>query len=290
MSPLSVAQYLDAGHALFDVVIFDEASQIPTWDAVGAIARGKQLICVGDPKQLPPTNFFNAADSEGVINEDDVEEMESILDECLSIGMMPSTLDWHYRSKSEGLITFSNMQYYDNRLITFPSPVTQDQSVRFVAIDGIYDAGKSRTNRKEADAIVEAISEHYLSGKGKELSIGVITFNATQQGLIEKLMDAKRLATPQLDIAISESPVEPFFIKNLENVQGDERDIILFSITFGKDINGKISMNFGPMNKEEVTDVLMLRHLVHVMRFVYSAACAPNISIYLVQKHVELRT
>lgn len=250
MSPLSVAQYLDAGHALFDVVIFDEASQIPTWDAIGAIARGKQLICVGDPKQLPPTNFFNAADSEGVINEDDVEEMESILDECLSIGMMPSTLDWHYRSKSEGLITFSNMQYYDNRLITFPSPVTQDQSVRFVAIDGIYDAGKSRTNRKEADAIVEAISEHYLSGKGKELSIGVITFNSTQQGLIEKLMDAKRLATPQLDIAISESPVEPFFIKNLENVQGDERDIILFSITFGKDINGKISMNFGPMNKE----------------------------------------
>jgi very-short-patch-repair endonuclease len=250
MSPLSVAQYLDAGHAQFDVVIFDEASQIPTWDAVGAIARGKQLVCVGDPKQLPPTNFFNAADSEGVINEDDIEEMESILDECLSIGMMPCTLDWHYRSKSEGLITFSNMQYYDNRLITFPSPVTQDQSVRFVAIDGIYDAGKSRTNRKEADAIVDAIAEHYLSGKGKELSIGVITFNSTQQALIEKLIDAKRLGTPKLDIAISESLVEPFFVKNLENVQGDERDIILFSITFGKDINGKISMNFGPMNKE----------------------------------------
>lgn len=250
MSPLSVAQYLDAGHAQFDVVIFDEASQIPTWDAVGAIARGKQLVCVGDPKQLPPTNFFNAADSDGVVNDDDIEEMESILDECLSIGMMPCTLDWHYRSKSEGLITFSNMQYYDNRLITFPSPVTQDQSVRFEAIDGIYDAGKSRTNRKEADAIVEAIAEHYLSGKGKELSIGVITFNSTQQALIDKLMDAKRLQTPKLDIAISESLVEPFFVKNLENVQGDERDIILFSITFGKDINGKISMNFGPMNKE----------------------------------------
>lgn len=250
MSPLSVAQYLDASHAQFDVVIFDEASQIPTWDAVGAIARGKQLVCVGDPKQLPPTNFFNSADSEGVVNEDDIEEMESILDECLSIGMMPCTLDWHYRSKSEGLITFSNMQYYDNRLITFPSPVTQDQSVRFEAIDGIYDVGKSRTNRKEAEAIVDAIVEHYLSGKGKDLSIGVITFNSNQQELIEKLIDARRLGTPKLDIAISESLAEPFFVKNLENVQGDERDIILFSITFGKDINGKISMNFGPMNKE----------------------------------------
>ncbi|PRC90729.1 DUF4011 domain-containing protein [Solimicrobium silvestre] len=250
MSPLSVAQYLDAGHPQFDVVIFDEASQIPTWDAVGAIARGKQLVCVGDPKQLPPTNFFNAADSDGVVNEDDIEEMESILDECLSIGMMTCTLDWHYRSKSEGLITFSNMQYYENRLITFPSPVTEDQSVTFVDIGGIYDAGKSRTNRKEADAIVDAVVEHYLSGKGKSHSVGVITFNAPQQSLIEKLIDAKRMEIPKFEIAISDSQVEPYFVKNLENVQGDERDVILFSITFGKDINGKTSMNFGPMNKE----------------------------------------
>jgi very-short-patch-repair endonuclease len=250
MSPLSVAQYLDASHTQFDVVIFDEASQIPTWDAVGAIARGKQLVCVGDPHQLPPTNFFNASDAEGEINEDDIEEMESILDECLSIGMMCCTLDWHYRSKSEGLITFSNMQYYQNRLITFPSPVTQDQSVRLIPIDGIYDAGKSRTNRKEAEAIVNTIAEHYLSGKGKELSIGVITFNAAQEALINKLMDAKRLENHELDIAISESPVDSLLIKNLENVQGNERDIILFSTTFGKDINGKISINFGPINKE----------------------------------------
>ena len=250
MSPLSVAQYLDAGHAGFDVVIFDEASQISTWDAVGAIARGKQLVCVGDPKQLPPTNFFHAADTEGVVNEDEIEEMESILDECLGIGMKSSSLDWHYRSKSEGLITFSNRQYYDNRLITFPSPVTEDQSVRFVAVDGIYDAGKSRTNRKEAEAIVDAIATHYLSGTGKTRSIGVITFNASQQALIEKMTDARRVAEPLLDIAISESLAEPFFVKNLENVQGDERDIILFSITFGKDVNGKVSMNFGPMNKE----------------------------------------
>jgi superfamily I DNA and/or RNA helicase len=181
---------------------------------VGAIARGKQLVCVGDPKQLPPTNFFNASDSEGMTNEDDIEEMVSILDECLSIGMMPCTLDWHYRSKSEGLITFSNVQYYDNRLITFPSPVTQDQSVRFETVKCIYYAGKSRTNRKEAEAIVEAIAEHYLSGKDKERSIGVITFNAVQEALINKLMDAKRLEVPKLDIAISDSLAEPLLVKN----------------------------------------------------------------------------
>lgn len=250
MSPLSAAQYLDATYTQFDVVIFDEASQIPTWDAVGAIARGKQLICVGDPKQLPPTNFFNSTDLEGIVDENDIEEMESILDECLSIGMTPCTLNWHYRSKSEGLITFSNMQYYDNRLITFPSPTTQDKSVKFEWIDGIYDSGKSRTNHKEAAAIVEAIAEHYLSGKGKELSVGVITFNAAQEALINRLLDAKRLKSYQLDCAILDSLVEPLLIKNLENVQGNERDIILFSTTFGKDLNGKISMNFGPMNKE----------------------------------------
>lgn len=250
MSPLSVAQFIDTGYAPFDVVIFDEASQIPTWDAVGAIARGKQLICVGDPKQLPPTNFFNAQDSDGMPNEDGIEEMESILDECLSIGMPTCTLDWHYRSKNEGLITFSNIQYYDNRLVTFPSPATDDQSVRYVAINGIYDAGKSRTNKLEAEAIVKDIENHYLSEKGKSLSIGVITFNAMQQALIEKLIDARRMANQDLDRAIYASEAEPFFVKNLENVQGDERDIILFSITFGKDINGKISMNFGPMNKE----------------------------------------
>ena len=250
MSPLSVAQYLDAGHAQFDVVIFDEASQIPTWDAVGAIARGKQFICVGDPKQLPPTSFFSSGDIDNLNDEEQIQEMESVLDECLSIGMSINTLDWHYRSKNESLITFSNRQYYDNRLITFPSPNTLDDSVKFVWVDGIYDAGKSRTNQKEAEAVVAAIVEHYVSGKGATLSIGVITFNVAQRDLIENLLDAARVAEPKLDVAIAESTVEPYFVKNLENVQGDERDIILFSITFGKDIGGKLSMNFGPMNKD----------------------------------------
>lgn len=250
MSPQSVAQYLEAGVQLFDIVIFDEASQIPTWDAVGAIARGKQLVCVGDPKQLPPTSFFNASDSEDILDDDNVQEMESILDECLAVGLPLSRLNWHYRSQNEGLITFSNFQYYDNSLVTFPSPVEVDKSVEFIHSNGIYEPGKSRTNKREAELIVEHIANHYLSGLAKKFSLGVITFNSTQQALIEKRLDEKRLGNRMLDLAISESEQEEIFIKNLENVQGDERDYIFFSITFGKDANGKISMNFGPMNKE----------------------------------------
>lgn len=250
MSPLSVAQYLDIKNQIFDVVIFDEASQIATWDAVGAIARGRQLICVGDPKQLPPTNFFNASDASGDFDDEILVEMESILDECLSCGMPSSRLLWHYRSRNEGLITFSNHQYYGSGLVTFPSPVEQDNSVEFVDSKGVYEPGKSRTNKIEAVKIVEEIERHYLSGEGNKNSIGVITFNAAQQALIEKLLDAKRLANLTLDEAIAHAKSEELFIKNLENVQGDERDVILFSITFAKDATGKLSMNFGPMNKE----------------------------------------
>ncbi len=250
MSPQSVAQYLDTTSQMFDVVIFDEASQIPTWDAVGAIARGKQLICVGDPKQLPPTNFFNASDAAGDVDESNIVEMESILDECLSSGMPLSRLSWHYRSRNEGLITFSNYQYYEGKLHTFPSPVEQDNSVEFIDAKGIYEPGKSRTNKIEAEKIVDEIERHYLSGDAKQFSMGVVTFNSSQQALIENLLDARRRANKSLDIAIEEAGTEELFVKNLENVQGDERDVILFSITFGKDATGKLSMNFGPMNKE----------------------------------------
>lgn len=251
MSPLSVAQYLEAGHAQFDVVIFDEASQIPVWDAVGAIARGKQLVCVGDPKQLPPTNFFNKVDDgdDGMVD-DEVQDMESILDECLSIGLPKLSLDWHYRSRHESLITFSNATYYDNRLITFPSPVTEDRAVRLEMVNGVYDRGGSRTNKAEAAAIVDAIERHYLDPAMRRQSIGVVTFNQAQQALIENLLDARRRASSQLDQAISTASVEPLFVKNLENVQGDERDVILFSITYGPDATGKVALNFGPLNQE----------------------------------------
>lgn len=251
MSPLSVAQYLDAAHAQFDVVVFDEASQIPVWDAVGAIARGKQLICVGDPKQLPPTNFFNRVDDSGEgIGEDDIQDLESILDECLSIGMPKLGLNWHYRSKHESLITFSNVTYYENRLVTFPSPVTEDRGVHFQHVKGVYDRGSSRTNRAEADAIVKSIEKHYLDPAKRHQTLGVVTFNQAQQRLIEKLLDERRRASAQLDQAIAQGSSEPLFIKNLENVQGDERDIIYFSITYGPDASGKVSLNFGPLNLE----------------------------------------
>ena len=252
MSPLSVAQYLDPTHPPFDLIVFDEASQIPVWDAVGAIARGKQLVVVGDPKQLPPTSFFATSDGsdDGPAGEDDIKDLESILDECLGSGLHKLSLDWHYRSRHESLITFSNVRYYDSRLITFPSPVTLDSAVSFRSVAGAYDRGASRTNRDEADAIVEEISAHFLDPSRRMKSIGVVTFNQAQMALIGTLMDARRRSNSELDRLIAEVKDEALFIKNLESVQGDERDVILFSITYGPDLAGHVTMNFGPLNQE----------------------------------------
>lgn len=252
MSPLSVSQYLDAGYAQFDLVVFDEASQIPVWDAVGVIARGKQLAVVGDPKQLPPTNFFNKSSDPDEANagEEQVEDLESILDECLGAGMNRLSLQWHYRSRHESLITFSNLTYYNSELVTFPSPVTDDIAVKFRRVHGVYDRGATRTNRAEAEAIVAGIEEHYLNSKKNHLTLGVVTFNQTQQVLIETLLDERRRSNSALDRAIAGRANEALFIKNLENVQGDERDVIFFSITYGPDSSGKITMNFGPLNGE----------------------------------------
>jgi superfamily I DNA and/or RNA helicase/very-short-patch-repair endonuclease len=255
MSPLSVAQYLDATHSNFDAVVFDEASQIPVWDAVGAIARGKQLVLVGDPKQLPPTNFFNRADDaddSGMDNAEDapVQDLESILDECLGAGLPTLRLEWHYRSRHGSLITFSNHRYYDSRLITFPSPVTNDLAVKLKVLPGVYDRGASRTNRIEADAIVKEIVEHFSDDAKRKLTMGVVTFNQTQQRLIETLLDEELRKSPELERRIAEHGPERLFVKNLENVQGDERDFILFSITYGKDAAGKMPMIFGPLNQD----------------------------------------
>ncbi len=253
MSPLSVSQYLDAGFSQFDLVIFDEASQIPVWDAVGVIARGKQLVVVGDPKQLPPTSFFSKStdsDETGSSDDERVEDLESILDECLGVGMNKLSLKWHYRSRHESLITFSNHRYYDDSLVTFPSPVTDDVAVKFRRVAGVYDRGGSRTNRAEAEAIVAGIEEHYLDPKKRDLTLGVVTFNQTQQSLIDTLLDARRRANPDLDRAIAAQTREKLFVKNLENVQGDERDVIFFSVTYGPDAAGKTMMNFGPLNGE----------------------------------------
>jgi len=253
MSPLSVAQYLDAAHSSFDVVVFDEASQILVWDAVGAIARGKQLVVVCDPKQLPPTSFFSRADDDDGSDDSEngtVKDLESILDECMGAGLPTLRLEWHYRSRHESLITFSNKRYYDSRLITFPSPVTYDRAVRMEMVAGIYDRGATRTNRAEADAIVKAVLEHFSDDERRKLTLGIVTFNQTQQRLIETLLDEELRKSPEIESRMAEHGSEKFFIKNLENVQGDERDLIFFSVAYGKDAAGRMAMNFGPLNKE----------------------------------------
>ncbi|WP_332605186.1 DUF4011 domain-containing protein [Acinetobacter sp. ESBL14] len=250
MSPLSVAQYLDT-EAKFDVVIFDEASQIPVWDAIGALARGKQSIVVGDNKQMPPTSFFGKGDSDEEVDEEVTEDLESILDECLAAQLPELALNWHYRSRYESLIQFSNQKYYKGGLFTFPAPVAKDTAVKLHVVDGVYDKGDTRTNINEAKAIVEFIIQHLQSQLGHEnpLTLGVVTFNMTQQKLIEDLLDNELVSHPELE-TLSKSGIEPLFVKNLENVQGDERDIIVFSITYAKDQAGRLSMNFGALNRQ----------------------------------------
>lgn len=249
MSPISVAQYLDPGNPLFDLVIFDEASQMPTCEAVGAMARGRNVIVVGDPKQLPPTSFFTSGQSEA--GEEDLlnEDLESVLDDCMAIGMPQGHLLWHYRSRHESLIAFSNVQYYDNKLLTFPSPFERVSNVTLHVVEGTYDRGKTKQNRAEAQAVIAEISGRLQDPYLRRQSIGVVTFSAVQQNLIEDLLDEAFRQKPELE-AWAQEMTEPIFIKNLENVQGDERDVILFSIGYGPDASGKVSMNFGPLNRD----------------------------------------
>ena len=248
MSPLSVTQHLDADFPPFDLVVFDEASQIPVWDAIGAIARAKQAIVVGDPKQMPPTAFFTRDDSDDDDSPDMIEELESILDETMT-SLPIRRLEWHYRSRYESLITFSNRHYYEGKLVTFPSPIAKDQAVRLHRVDGVYGRGSSRTNRKEADEVVAFTLEHLRGADTRDTSIGIVTFNIQQKQLIDDLLDAARREDPALEEHFAKGPgKEEVFVKNLENVQGDERDVIVFSTTFGPDEMGKLSVNFGPIN------------------------------------------
>jgi len=255
MSPLSIAQYLSSESADFDLVVFDEASQIPVWDAIGAIARGKQVVMVGDPKQLPPTSFFDRAESD---SEDvDVEsDLESILDECIAANLPTRNLTWHYRSRHESLIAFSNHRYYECGLVTFPSPVTNDRAVSFHLIkEGLYEKGGARINKPEAKALVADLVAGLKQPGFREsgLTIGVVTFNTEEQTLILDLLDLldeERRKDGSIEPFFMETELEPIFVKNLESVQGDERDIMYFSLTYGPTVSGEPSMNFGPMNKQ----------------------------------------
>ena len=248
MSPLSCAQYLAPNaESPFDVVIFDEASQLPTCKAVGVIARGKNAVIVGDPKQMPPTSFFR----EMVFDDEnyEIEDLESILDDCLAIGMPELHLLWHYRSRHESLITFSNKLFYEGKLYTFPSADDRNSMVTLEMIQGTFDSGNSRTNRAEAEAVVNEIALRCHDPIRSKQSLGVVTFNIQQQSLIEDLLDEKCKTDPELE-SWAFSGEEPVFIKNLENVQGDERDVILFSVGYGQDETGRMIMNFGPLNRD----------------------------------------
>ncbi|MBR4401614.1 MAG: DUF3320 domain-containing protein [Synergistes sp.] len=246
MSPISAAQYLDPSREPFDLVVFDEASQLPTSRAAGALARGKNAVIVGDPNQMPPTSFFavNMADEDNLEEED----LESVLDDCIALGMPQTHLLWHYRSRHESLIAFSNYRFYENRLRTFPSANDRETKVSLVHVNGVFDRGRTRQNRAEAEAVVEELKRRCHDAVLSKLSVGVVTFNIQQQNLIDDLLNEACKNDAELD-RWAYSGEEPLFIKNLENVQGDERDVILFSVDYGPDENGRVHMNFGPLNR-----------------------------------------
>ena len=256
MSPLSVAYFLNADDYHFDTVIFDEASQIFPQDAVGAILRADQVIIAGDTKQLPPTDFFsrNALPQE---TEDEFlyeETFDSILEEASSV-LPGRMLLWHYRSRNEDLISFSNRHIYHNELITFPSSGISgtDDGVEFVYIeDGYYEAGGRSRNLPEALRCVELMKEHI--GKYPERSLGIIAFSEKQQQAIQREVQRFREKNPAYEWFFAEDREETFFVKNLETVQGDERDTIFFSIGYARTKeqkkNGRMmSMNFGPLTQ-----------------------------------------
>lgn len=258
MSPLSVSMFLEAQSYSFDLVIFDEASQVHTEDAIGAIMRGKQIIIVGDTKQLPPTSFFSTSlndedfdvDTDEVIEDNDAGAYESILDEAVSI-LPERSLRWHYRSRHEALIAFSNFKIYNAQLVTFPSSTENapDCGVEYIYVkNGVYDRGGKKNNVIEARKVADLVFDHFR--KYPNRSLGVVAFSEAQQSAIDAAIRQKRLQDPCLDKYFIEDKEEPFFIKNLENVQGDERDTIIFSIGYAKDNKGIMYMNFGPLSRE----------------------------------------
>lgn len=256
MSPLSVSLFLESDAFRFDTVIFDEASQICTENAIGAILRGKQVIIAGDSKQLPPTSFFTAAISDGDFDGesedekeyDDSSSYESVLDEA---ALLPErTLRWHYRSRHEHLIAFSNTKIYKGNLITFPSNVDRapDIGVEYIYVSsGRYDRGGHKGNVVEAERVADLVFKHFRQFPNR--SLGVIAFGEVQQLAIDTAIRRRRIEDQIYEHFFDESRQEAFFIKNLENVQGDERDTIIFSIGYARDTSGVMRMNFGPLSR-----------------------------------------
>ncbi|MGN6221885.1 MAG: DUF3320 domain-containing protein [Microbacterium sp.] len=259
MSPESVARFFPARAKMFDIVVFDEASQIRVADAVGAMGRGTSVVVVGDSKQMPPSSFAevsNDIESDASAVADVVADEESILTECVQARVPRKWLSWHYRSQDEALISFSNHAYYDSRLSSFPAPwsadapnVDADHGISLVRVAGHFNrAGRGRdlrTNAVEAEAIVREVAQRFANSPNETPSLGIITFNAQQRTLIETLL--REAPDERLAHALDER--DGLFVKNLENVQGDERDTILFSVAFSANERGVIPLNFGPLSR-----------------------------------------
>lgn len=261
-SPASLATHIEPGALMFDLVVFDEASQVTVPQAMGAIGRAKAAVIVGDNKQMPPTNFFAANQDDDMAEDiETINDLESILDEAMEVRLPSLMLTWHYRSQTESLIAFSNQHYYSNELATLPAAGQMPGTgIFWRRVDGHfmrkadphYQANKLNTNEVEAKAIIEEISRRLNDPLTKDQSLGVVTMNAKQMDLITTLLEESD------DPLIAEhmpgegvAPDKTIFVKNLENVQGDERDVILMSVGFSKDpLKNRLPLNFGPLNRQ----------------------------------------
>jgi len=253
MSPLAVSQYLPADMT-FDVVIFDEASQVTPGDAINCIYRGKALITAGDDKQLPPSSFFDrVTDAEG--DEDaatDVSDFQSILELSKACGAFRNLgLRWHYRSRHEALIAFSNHSFYEGKLVTYPGAHSDgpDVGIEMFYVSGNYRRGTSRDNPIEADHVAARVMHHFTTRP--DTSLGVVTFSVAQADAIQSALDRALIDRPDLERYLDGDRLHGFFIKSLESVQGDERDVMIFSIGYGPDEHGKITGNFGALNNSK---------------------------------------
>ncbi len=254
MSPISVSQFILPERLHFDLVVFDEASQIFTEDAVGSIYRGDTLIVAGDNKQLPPTPFFQYIaenDAEWEEATDEVGVYDSVLDECMGMGLPVSMLRWHYRSKHDSLIVFSNKEFYDDKLIIFPPATSKggELGIEFTyVLDGVYDRGGARNNPREAEVVADIVFKHIK--EHPEKSLGVMTFSISQMNTVKDEIEARLTENPEYEKLLQEDRLRGFFVKNLENVQGDERDVMVISVGYGYDKGGTMTMNFGPLNMD----------------------------------------
>lgn len=253
MSPLSIAQFLPQGLFQFDLLVMDEASQIQPIDALGAVARANQVVVVGDERQLPPTKFFSKMTAGSSEDDDDadgaqVSDIESILGLFSARGLPERMLRWHYRSRHQSLIAVSNSQFYESKLFIVPSPYTQEagMGLRFHHVpNGVFE---DSVNKVEAKVVAEAIIRH--AEQYPTLSLGVAAFSIKQRREIQDQLELLRRLNPETEDFFHAHPNEPFFIKNLENVQGDERDVILISVAYARNAQGYMGMRFGPLGAE----------------------------------------